>query len=320
MAATLQSGSAEFTPWRFGGLSAAELARRVWRDTDEVEAWGRAAQLAFYLLLALFPALLFLTALMGLFPTKTSLPDLMLYLYRIMPRDAISLVSKFIEQVIQGSGKDIVSLGFLGALWASSSGMTAVIEALNAAYHARETRPLWKVRAMSMVLTIGLAGFILASVALVLVGEILGYWVAEQLSLGWLFMQLWPPLKWPIVFLLMLFVVEIIYYMAPNTEQEWHWVTPGSAVAVSLWLLVSLGFKVYAENFGNYNAVYGSITGVIVLMLWFYLGGLALLLGGEINAVIAKAAATGAGTSKAYPRRRTRRTGRRQWVGASSRR
>src|SRR6185436_12740228 len=236
MAATIQRSSAGYTPWQFGGLSAAEVGRRVWKDMDEVEVWGRAAQLAFYLLLALFPALLFLTAVMGLFPTKTSLPELMLYLHRIMPRDAISLVSKFIEQVIQGSGKDIVSLGFLGALWASSSGMTAVIEALNAAYHARETRPLWKVRAMSMVLTVGLAGFILAAITLVLAGETLGYWLAERLNLGSLFMQLWPPLKWPIVFFLMLFVVEIIYYLAPNTEQEWHWVTPGSVVAVSLWL------------------------------------------------------------------------------------
>ncbi|MES4784701.1 MAG: hypothetical protein C4294_01490, partial [Nitrospiraceae bacterium] len=100
----------------------------------------------------------------------------------------------------------------------------------------------------------------------------------------------WVVLQWPVVSALMLFAVAGIYYFAPNVEQPWRWVTPGSAFAVVMWLIVSLGFKLYVENFGNYNAAYGSIAGVIVLMLWFYLSGIVLLLGGEINAEIEKAA------------------------------
>lgn len=309
------AGRCSNRPLQIGELSPVHVARRVWHDIEEVDLLGRAAQLSFYLVLALFPALLFLTALIGLFPSKMFMPELVRYLRQILPADAISLISKFLEQIVQGSGKDIISLGFLGALWASSSGMTAVIETLNAAYHAKETRSLWKVRLVAIALTVGLAGFILSSIALVLSGESTGHWIADQLGLGWLFAQLWLVFKWPLVCTLMFIVVAVIYYVAPNVRQGWKWVMPGSVTALSLWLIVSLAFKVYAENFGTYNAVYGSITGVIVLMLWLYLSGIALLLGGELNATIAREATVVAkAKSKPRPVRRVKEAPLRQWA------
>ncbi|WP_447979575.1 YihY/virulence factor BrkB family protein [Candidatus Nitrospira bockiana] len=279
------------SPWRLGGLTWKALAVRVWRESQDDEILGRAAQLAFYFLLTLFPALLFLTALLGLFPAERVVPELMSYLHTVLPEEALSLVERYLEQVVAGSGKDILSLGLLGALWASSSGMTAIMEGLNAVYDAPETRPFWKVRVIAIVMTIGLAGLIIVSITLVLYGEHIGEWIAELVGLGWLFKLTWVVLQWPVVIVLMLFAMAVVYYVSPNVEQRWRWVTPGSLSAVLLWLLVSLGFKLYVENFGNYNKAYGSIAGVIVLMLWLYLSGIVLLLGGEINAEIEHAAA-----------------------------
>ncbi|HAP40258.1 MAG TPA: YihY/virulence factor BrkB family protein, partial [Nitrospira sp.] len=255
------------------------------------DIFGRAAQLAYYFLLALFPALLFLTALIGLFPVKETLPELMQYLQTVLPADALSLLERYLDNVVQGTGGDILSLGLLGALWASSSGVTAIMDALNVVYGAKETRPYWKVRLIASLLTIGLAGFIILSITLILYGARIGEWIANIVGLGWLFLLSWNILQWPVAILLMLFALAVIYYTCPNIEHDWRWVTPGSVCAVSLWLALSLGFKAYVEHFGNYNAAYGSIAGVIVLMLWLYLTGMVMLLGGEINAQIEQAAA-----------------------------
>ena len=164
------------------------------------------------------------------------------------------------------------------------------MEALNVVYGAEETRPYWKVRLIATLLTIGLAGFIIMSMTLILYGARIGEWITDIVGLGWLFLLTWNVLQWPVAVMLMLFALAIIYFVCPNVEHDWRWVTPGSVSAVSLWVGVSLGFKVYVDHFGNYNAAYGSIAGVIVLMLWLYLTGVVMLLGGEINAQIEHAA------------------------------
>jgi membrane protein len=240
--------------------------------------------------LALFPALLFLTALLGLFPLQPIIPELLAYLREVLPADALSLLEKYLQQVVEGSGGSLLSLGLVGALWASSSGLTAIMDALTVVYDTKETRTLWKIWVTALAMTIGLAGFIILSAALVLVGEHIAQGVANFLGLGELFTIGWMIVQWPLIFVLMLVAVAAIYYFSPNVEQDWRWVTPGSLVAVVLWVAVSLGFKLYVENFGNYNVAYGSIGGGIVLMLWFYLSGIALLIGGELNAEIGKAA------------------------------
>ena len=228
---------------------------------------------------------------MGLFPLQNAMPELMSYLQNVLPEDALSLVQKYLEQVVEGSGTGLLSLGLLGALWASSSGCSAIIESLNAVYRAKETRPFWKVRLIAILLTIGLAGFIILSITLILYGEHIGSWLANFVGLGSLFEVAWIILQWPVAIALMLFALAAMYYFCPNVEQDWRWVTPGSLVAVLLWLVVSLCFKLYVDHFGDYNKVYGSIAGIIVLMLWFYFAGVVLLLGGELNAEIEKAGA-----------------------------
>jgi membrane protein len=146
------------------------------------------------------------------------------------------------------------------------------------------------VRLTAIVLTIGLAGFVILSLTLVLYGPSIGAWIADFVGLGWAFIVAWNLLQWPVIVGIMLLVVGAIYYVCPDIQQDWRWVSPGSAFAVAMWLIVSLGFKLYVDNYGNYNKVYGSIAGVIVLMLWLYWSGMVLLVGGEVNAEIEKAA------------------------------
>jgi membrane protein len=288
---SLTSQSPAYNPWKFGGLSFYELGRRLWHESLQDEVLGRAAQLSYYILLALFPMLLVLTALMGVFSVENYMPELMSYLRQVLPNDALSMVERFLKQVAEGSGTNILSLGGLGALWASSSGMTAIMDALNVVYGVKtDSRPFWQVRLIAIVLTIGLAGFVILSSTLVLYGPSIGAWIADFVGLGWAFIVAWNLLQWPVVVGIMLLVVGAIYYVCPDIQQNWRWVSPGSAFAVAMWLIVSLGFKLYVDNYGDYNKVYGSIAGVIVLMLWLYWSGMVLLVGGEVNAEIEKAA------------------------------
>ena len=288
-------------PWNLGGLSFVELGRRLWRESQKDELLGRAAQLSYYALLALFPALIFLTALMGLFSVQNFMPELMSYLRNVLPSDALSMVQRFLTQVAEGSGANILSIGALGALWASSSGVTAIMDALNVVFDVKEDRrSFWHVRLTAIVLTIGLAGFVILSLALVLYGPTIGRWIADLMGFGVAFTWLWNVMQWPVIAGLMLIVVAAIYHICPDRRyKRWRWVTPGSLFAVLMWLLVSLGFKTYVDNFGDYNKVYGSIAGVIVLMLWFYWSGMVLLLGGEINSEIEAAAEQKAASSEA---------------------
>ena len=275
-------------PWKLGGLTHTELGRRLWDESQKDELLGRAAQLSYYALLALFPALIFLTALMGLFSVQSFMPELMSYLRNVLPADALSMVAAVSDPGGRRGELNILSLGALGALWASSSGVTAIMDALNVVFGVKEDRrPFWRVRLTAIVLTIGLAGFVIMSLALVLYGPTIGRWIADLMGFDVVFTWIWNVLQWPVIATLMLIVVAAIYHICPDRRyKRWRWVTPGSVFAVLMWLLVSLGFKAYVDNFGDYNKVYGSIAGVIVLMLWFYWSGMVLLLGGEINAEI----------------------------------
>lgn len=262
------------------------LTREVWAASYEDDVFGRAAQLGFYFLLALFPGLLGVTALIGMLPSQVVLPTVMPYAQQVLPAESLILVDRYVEQVIQGSGGGVFSLSLLGSLWAASWGMMAIINTLNVVYGVKETRPFWKAGGTAVLLTVGAAVFVITSLILILAGEQVSQWAAEVTGLIWWVTLGWPLLQWPVIVLLMLIATNLIYYWAPNIDHEWQWVNPGSALAVFLWIFLSLGLKWYVENFINYNAVYGSITGVIILMMWLYVSGLTLLIGGELNFIL----------------------------------
>jgi membrane protein len=157
----------------------------------------------------------------------------------------------------------------------------------------QDRRSWWKVRLEAIALTVGLSLFIIVSLVLVLVGPTLAEHVANRLYLGPAFEWTWKILQWPVVFALVATGVAIVYYYAPDVQQDWVWLTPGSIFATSVWLLVSLGFKYYVARVGAYTETYGAIGGVMVLMLWFYLSGLVILIGAEMNAEIEHASPYG---------------------------
>ncbi len=280
--------------WSLGGLTWKQLGKRIWGQMNEDDLWGRAAQLSYYFLLALFPLLIFLTSVIGiLLGSGTGLRhSLFNYLSQVMPPSAFQLVDDTMRSVAQSSGGDKISFGILAALWAASNGMGAISESLNAAYNVKESRPWWRARLVSIGLTIAIAILTMTALVLILYGGEIADKIAVSYGLGDLFTTVWAVLQWPIVLFFILLSFSLIYFFAPDLkDQDWKWVTPGSLIGVALWILVSVLFRVYLRFFDSYSATYGSLGAVIVLMLWFYLTGLAILIGGEINSEIENAAA-----------------------------
>jgi membrane protein len=280
--------------WKLGGLSWKDLGKRVWSEMNEDDVFGRAAQLSYYFLLALFPLLLFLMTLLGLFAEAGSelRTSLLGYLAQVMPGSATELVQKTLDEVSGSAGGGKLSFGVLAALWAASNGMGAISETLNIAYNVKESRPWWKVRLVSVGLTIGLAVLIISALTLTLYGHKIADAVAVSYGFSEAFTLTWKIVQWPIVLLFILVAFNLIYYFGPDLkDQDWKWVTPGAGIAVLLWLIVSFAFRLYLNFFNSYSATYGSLGALIIMMLWFYLTGLAILIGGEINSEIENAAA-----------------------------
>jgi membrane protein len=280
--------------WELGGLSWKNLSKRVWDQIQEDDVFGRSAQLSYYFLLALFPLLIFLTSLLGYFTGENSSlrEGLFNYLGQVIPGSAANLVNTTIHQVTEGSGGGKLSFGILATLWAASNGMGAIISSLNVTYEVEESRPWWKARLIAIGLTIGLAVLIISALVLVLQGGNIGNLIASNFGLGNVFTTTWSILQWPIILGFMLLSFALIYYFAPDVkEQKWHWVSPGAMIGVALWLIASFAFRTYLSYFDSYNATYGSLGAVIVLMLWFYMTGMAILVGGEVNSEIENAAA-----------------------------
>lgn len=254
---------------------------------------GMAAQLAYYFFFGLFPALLVLLAIASYFPVDSLIDDMFAMLGGFVPAEALTIITDQIKKISDGQQGGLLTLGMLTALWSSSAAMTSVIDTLNSAYDIEEGRAWWKVRLIAIALTIGVAMFILVSFLLILIGPRVAEFIATRTFLGSGFVWTWTILQWPLVFALAASGIAIVYYYAPDAEQDWVWLTPGSIFATTLWLIASLGFKYYVGSVGKYTEVYGAIGGVMVLMLWFYISGLVLLLGAEMNAVIEHASPYG---------------------------
>lgn len=280
--------------WKLGGLGWLGLGKRVWSEIQEDNVFGRAAELSYYFLLALFPFLIFLTSIIGLVLGSGTGTRHMLfeYLARIMPPSAYQLISSTMYEVSAASSGGKLSFGLLAALWAASNGLTAITDSLNMAYDLKESRPWWKQRLVSIGLTMALSILIISALVLVVAGSRIAEWLAASYGFGPVFPMTWKIVQWPVVLAAMMLAFALIYYFAPDfRKQAWMWLTPGAAVGVALWLLVSIAFRVYLNFFNSYSATYGSLGAVIILMLWLYFTGAAVLIGGEVNSEIEHAAA-----------------------------
>jgi len=280
-------------PAFLGGVGIKELATRVVKEAQKDDCLGGAAQLAYYLLFAVFPFILFLTALLGYLPIPNLMERLLAALATLLPGEVVTILQDHVRQLVTEQKGGLLSFGILTALWASSSAVVAITGALNRGYDVQEGRPWWKVRGVALLLTIGLSLFIMVAMLLLIFGPQLGDWLASLVGLGKVFELLWNILRWPLSAGMLIVAMAVVYYYAPDVEQQWKWITPGAVFAVLATIVVSLGFSVYVSKFGSYNKTYGSIGAVIVFLTWLYLTGLCLLIGGEINAVVEHAAPAG---------------------------
>lgn len=276
-------------PLTWGQVFRRALYEAFYKDN----CFALAAQLAYYFFFALFPTLLFMVALASYFPLTTLIDDLFRTMGGFMPPEALRLITDQMIKISNDGQGGLLTLGVLLAVSSSSAAMVAIIDTLNKAYDVEEGRPWWKVRLTAMALTVVVATFILISFALVLVGPTLATELAARVNLGPAFEWTWKILQWPVLFALASFGIALIYYFAPDVEQEWIWLTPGSLFATTLWLAASLGFKFYVANWGSYTETYGLIGAVMILLLWFYISGLVLLIGAEMNAEIEHASSEG---------------------------
>jgi membrane protein len=270
-----------------------EVLRRTFKESLADDCLGMSAQLAYYFFFALFPALLFAIALASYFPIETLIDDMFAMMGGFVPPEALQIITEQIRKISEGEQGGLMTLGMLLALWSSSAAMTSIIDTLNTAYDIEEGRSWWKVRLTAIGLTVGVAVFILMSFTLILAGPALAQRIADVTPLGEVFVRTWDILQWPLVMALAITGVGLIYYFAPDAEQDWVWITPGAIFATVAWLAASLGFKLYVVNMGSYTETYGAIGAVMVLMLWFYISGLVILMGAEMNAEIEHASPYG---------------------------
>jgi len=278
--------------WKFGGLTPYNLVKRTYAEIGKDDVFGHSAELSYYFLLALFPALLFMITILGFMagPGSELRNQLMSYMARVMPGSAADLVSKTLNEIHQNSSALKALFGAVTALWAATGGIDAISKTLNIAYDLQETRSYVRKKLTSLGLTFGLAILIIGALALLAFGGQIGEFVAAKVGLGEAFTLVWKILQWPVAFGAMFLAFSLIYYFAPNMkEPQWYWITPGAAVGVVLWIMASLGFSLYLKFFNSYSKTYGSLGAVIILMLWFYLTGMAILIGGEVNSEISKA-------------------------------
>jgi membrane protein len=282
------------TPGKLGGLSLRKLGERVWTSLNQDDVFGRSAQLAYYFFLALFPGLIFLTAIFGLLASPgTRLHDSLLrYMAAGLPHSVYELVHQTLEQNAQASGGGKLTFGILGTLWSATAGMSAVQDALNAVHKVKESRPFWRARAVALALTLVGSVLVIVAMALLLYGRELAALAGHYIGIAPVVKWMWEFVQWPVAFLFLSFTFALIYHYAPNVQQRrWEWLTPGSLVGMTAWVLASVALRVYLHYFHSFSATYGSLGAVIILLIWFYVTGMMLLLGAEINAVIKNAAA-----------------------------
>jgi membrane protein len=257
------------------------------------DALGLAAQLAFYLILAIFPFILFCVAILDAFSSSDPqfVTDLFFYLKRLLPAQVYALIYTYTENTLRNgdTAPGLLSVGILGTVWAASGAFAALINALNRAYDVQETRPFWKVRGIAVLMTFGLSALLLAGVLLLVAGPSIGSTIARVFTLDDEFMIAWNIARWPAALLFMVSTVALLFYFAPDANQPFRWITPGGVIGIVLWILTSVAFNLYlSSDFNTYDRTYGSIGTVIVLLLYLYISSLTILFGATLNATLVR--------------------------------
>lgn len=262
------------------GMSWKELFVGLKNELSKDSTTDSAASVTYYGVLALFPFVLFLVSLASLFIQPKDAEQIVQQLSQVAPGPATQILGDRVRQLAQSQNLSLVGFGAIGALWAASGAAMAIIRALNIAYDVNEGRPFWKVRGIALLMTIvsGALALVAAFVAIALgpIGDAIGGPIGA--TMAWL--------RLPVAGLMMMFLWALAYYVLPDVQQKFKFITPGSVIGVILWVVASWGFSRYVSSFGSYDKTYGSLGGVIVLLLWMWISSLVLLAGAEVNAFI----------------------------------
>ncbi|MBM6616492.1 YihY/virulence factor BrkB family protein [Bacillus suaedaesalsae] len=258
------------------------LLIELWKRFKNDEVAGLSAELAYFFLLSLFPFLIFLITLIGYLPLSQD--DLLGMINQYAPGESMKIIQTTLEGIVQKQNGGLLSFGIIFTIWSASNGLNAVIRAFNRAYDVKETRHFLVARLMSVLLTIAMIIVIVIALLLPVFGQKIGVFVFSAFGLSETFLAIWNAARWIGSFVILFIVFSCLYYFAPNKHLHWKEVFTGAFFATLGWILVSTGFSYYVGTFGNYSATYGSLGGIIVLMIWFYLSGMIILLGGELNA------------------------------------
>jgi len=230
--------------------------------------------------LALFPFILFLVALAGVIIDPAQTQELIREMSKVAPPDVTNILGERLQSLTTAESGGVLGLSALTAIWAASGGMNALIRALNTTYGVEESRPFWKVRGLAIMMVLVTAVLALGAALTALAIPAVAAWVGGPVGTA----IVW--LRMPLAAVMMMFLWAVLYYTLPNVQQRFKFITPGSVVGVLVWVLASWGFSKYVSNFGKYEATYGALGGIIVMLLWMWISAQVLLLGAEINAII----------------------------------
>jgi membrane protein len=282
--------------WNLQGASPFVILRRTFKSFNRDNLLSRAAELGFYFLFALFPTLVSATSLLGLFARRatTIYTELIAYFALVMPPTAFNIVVETFNQTAAAATKGKVTFGLVAALWSASVGFSAIQDTLNIVYNVPETRPYWKARGSAILVTLLLALINTLTLATLLAGDFFSHLARNHIyyhALQWAAVIALRSVSWIITFALITLFFAVIYYFAPDVKAScWRWLTPGATVGILGWIAASLLLRLYLHYFDTYSLTYGSLGAVIILLTWFYITGLMLLLGAEINSEIEAAA------------------------------
>lgn len=285
------------SPTELGGRSWMSILRRTGKEFKDDELTDRAAALTYYAVLSIFPALLVLVSILGILG-KGAIDKLLSNVSKFAPGAVRDILTNAVTQ-LQGSsglGSILAIVGLLGALWSASNYIAAFIRTSNVVYDLPEGRPAWKTAPVRLGLTLLLMIMIAVSTLIVVFTGPLAQRASDALGLGGTALTVWNYAKWPVLLLLVAVMIALLYWGAPNVRgRGLRWVTPGSALAVVIWLVASAGFALYVANFGSYNKTYGTLAGVIIFLVWLWITNLAILLGLEFDAELARQRAISGG-------------------------
>jgi membrane protein len=280
--------------WDLRGVPVKVVAKRTWTAVIEDNLFGRASQLAYYFFFALFPTLIAMSSVMGLAAKSAThiYVQLLDKIASLVPPAAFGIVMDTFHQTTQASSTRKVTLGLLTALWSASVGVSAIQDTLNAVYKVKETRSYWRARGEAIILTIAVSLVLTAALGALLGGSIGAELVRYKFSGAIAVAIATRTVAWFVATLLMVLIFALLYFFSPDVQKrKWHWFSPGSAIGLLGWVLGSLGLRVYLHWFDSYSVTYGSLGAVIILLTWFYVAGLMLLLGAEVNSEIEAAVA-----------------------------